>query len=295
VAVLDEDHVLELPDGRRLAWMESGDPHGRPVLCLHGSPGSRLGRQEELEVLLQEGIRQITYDRPGYGLSDPLPGRSVGDVVADVEALLDAADVERTGVIGGSGGGPHALAVATLLPQRCTVVHCVVGVAPYDAVGLSFFDGMDPENQRRFGLAAGPRDQVLAAFTEEVERVRAARTDDPASLMGDMQLPESDREILRRTGARAMVVLAEAFRQGVAGMADDFAAMAKPWGFDPRQATAPVVISYGEHDVNVPAGHGRWLADNVPNVEVRVSRDAGHMMSPEAGLALLRETAQFGS
>lgn len=285
------EHLLTRPDGRQLAWSESGDPNGAPVLCLHGTPGSRLGRQQDLNRLQAEGIRQLTYDRPGYGLSDPHPGRSVADVVDDVRALLDDAGVERAAVIGGSGGGPHALALATLLPERCTVVHCVVGVAPYDAAGLDFFDGMDPENQRRFSLAVGERDDVIAAFTAEVERVRAARTEDPASLMGDMQLPEADREILRQNADQALEMLAEAFRQGVAGMADDFAALTRSWGFDPREATAPVVISYGEHDVNVPAGHGRWLGANVPNIGVRISADAGHMMSREQSFALLRAAA----
>src|SRR5687767_10304683 len=128
-ALLDEDCVLALPDGRSLAWTQSGAVGGRAVLLLHGTPGSRLGRQTELDALAAADVRQITYDRPGYGGSDPHPGRSVVDVVADARAVLDAAGVDRAAVIGGSGGGPHALALATLLPERCTVVHCVVGVA----------------------------------------------------------------------------------------------------------------------------------------------------------------------
>lgn len=293
--LLDAEHLLRLPDGRQLAWTESGARDGAAVLLLHGSPGSRLGRQTEFAQLADAGIRQITYDRPGYGLSDPHPGRTVADAVADVRALLDAAGVDRAGVIGGSGGGPHALALATLLPERCTLVHCVVGVAPHALLGDDFFTGMDPANQRRFALSAGDRQAVLQAFTDEVLRLAAQRTQDPASIMGDMDLPDSDREILRQTAEVTAVVLAEAFRQGVAGFADDFAAMAKEWGFDPREATAPVVISYGDHDVNVPAGHGRWLAANVPNVEVRATSDAGHLMSPEAGFALVLETAAWGA
>lgn len=287
------EHVLRLPDGRQLAWTDSGDPQGSAVVLLHGSPGCRLGRQTEVEQLTAEGIRQITYDRPGYGLSDPQPGRPVADAVADVRAVLDAAGVERAGFIGGSGGGPHALALATMLPERCTVVQCVVGVAPFTLLGEDFFRGMDPANQNRFALAKGSREDVLQAFTAEVARLAALRTDDPASVMADMDLPESDREILRQNAKETLVVLAEAFRQGVVGFADDFTALATDWGFDPRDASAPVVLSYGEHDVNVPAGHGRWLAANVPHVEVRVSADAGHLMSASAGLALVRETAAW--
>jgi pimeloyl-ACP methyl ester carboxylesterase len=288
---LDEEHVLTLPDGRQLAWAENGAADGRPVLCMHGSPGSRLSRQTELQQLEAAGIRQISYDRPGYGRSDPMPGRRVADAAGDVTALLDDAGIDRVAIVGGSGGGPHALAVATLLPERCTVVHCVVGVAPYDAAGLDFFEGMDPENQRRFRAALAGREAAIDCYTADVAKLGEQLTDDPASIMGDMDLPEEDREILRQTGEQAFIALAEAFRQGVIGMADDFVAIASPWGFDPASARAPIVLSYGEHDVNVPAGHGRWLATHVPHREVRVNSDAGHLMSPEAGFVLLAEAA----
>lgn len=280
-----------MPGGRRLFWTESGDPAGRPVLTMHGSPGGRLAQYPYPEQLVAAGIRQLTYDRPGYGRSDPVPGRTVADVVPDVEAVLDAADVDRVGVLGGSGGGPHALALATLLPQRCTTVHCIVGVAPYGAAGLDFFEGMDPENVRRFRTALEGRDTAVAAMTAEIAELAARAKGDPVAMMGKMKLPDVDVELLRRAGVQAMAALKDAVRQGGVGMADDFIAIASDWGFDPREATAPVVIEYGSHDVNVPAGHGRWLAANVPNVDVRVNSDGGHMMSPEAALVRLTEVS----
>src|SRR5690606_24525514 len=121
------------------------------VMVLHGTPGCRLARYADAGQLSEAGIRQISYERPGYGHSDPQPGRRVSDAVADIEAILDAAGIERAGFIGNSGGGPHALAVATLLASRATRVHCNVGVAPRLLVGDEcFFDGMDAENIRRF-------------------------------------------------------------------------------------------------------------------------------------------------
>ncbi len=286
---MDRLHELTLPDGRQLGWTESGAADGRPVLCLHGTPGSRLSRQSELDQLVAANIRQLSYDRPGYGLSDPMPGRSVADAVGDIAALLDDAGVDRVGVVGGSGGGPHALALATLLPDRCTAVYCVVGVAPLGARGLDFFEGMDPENQRRFHAAQQGREAAIEQVNADVAATLERMTDDPASIMADMDLPEVDREILRRTGEQAKAALTEAFRQGVVGMADDLVAFASDWRFDPTKAQAPIVLAYGEHDVNVPAGHGRWLAANVPHREVRVSTEGGHLMSPEAGMALLIE------
>jgi pimeloyl-ACP methyl ester carboxylesterase len=292
---VDAEHVIRLADGRDLSWAECGASGGRPVLTLHGSPGSRLSRHAYPEQLVAAGIRQITFDRPGYGLSTPRPGRSVADVVTDVEAVLDAAGLDQVGVIGGSGGGPHALAVAALLAHRCTVVHCIVGVAPYGAPGLDFFAGMDPENQRRFRAALRGRDAAIEEFTADFAAMRERITDDPVTIMGNMDLPDADREILRRLGQHVFTALAEAVRQGATGMADDFVAIASDWQFDPREVRAPVLIAYGEHDVNVPAGHGRWLADNVPHRGVRVNADGGHLASPEAGLALLTEVAEMHS
>jgi pimeloyl-ACP methyl ester carboxylesterase len=133
----------------------------------------------------------------------------------------------------------------------------------------------------------------MAEFAADVERMRSAIAEDRSALLGSMKLPESDREIVRSMPEEAFVALAEAFRQGVDGLVDDFIAFTRPWGFDPRAATAPVVVSYGEHDVNVPAGHGRWLGANLPVAEVRVSADAGHLMTPDAGFALLAEAAAW--
>jgi pimeloyl-ACP methyl ester carboxylesterase len=291
--LVDREHVITLPGGRELAWAEYGAPDGRVVLSLHGSPGSRLSRHAYPEQLVEAGIRQITYDRPGYGLSTPHPGRTVANVVTDIEAVLDAAGLERVGIIGGSGGGPHALAAAALMPDRCTVVHCVVGVAPYGAPGLDFEAGMDPENQRRFRAALRGRDAAIEEFTADFAAMRERITDDPVSIMGNMDLPEADRAILRRLGQQVFTALAEAVKQGAVGMADDFVAIASDWGFDPREVGGPLLITYGEHDVNVPAGHGRWLAANVPNQGVRVNTDGGHLASPEAGLALLTEVAEW--
>src|SRR4051794_8100368 len=127
------NHLLALPDGRSLCFAEWGDPAGFPVLTLHGTPGSRLNRHPDAEQYARAGARVITYDRPGYGGSTRRPGRSVVDCVEDVAALADHLGLDRFAVTGGSGGGPHALAVAARLGDRVVRCRCVVGVAPYGA------------------------------------------------------------------------------------------------------------------------------------------------------------------
>ncbi|PWS40591.1 alpha/beta hydrolase, partial [Streptomyces sp. ZEA17I] len=107
-------------DGRHLMVERLGDPGGRPVFLLHGTPGSRLGPAPRGMVLYQRRTQLITYDRPGYGGSDRQAGRRVADVVEDVRAIADSLGLERFAVVGRSGGAPHALACAALLPERVT-------------------------------------------------------------------------------------------------------------------------------------------------------------------------------
>ena len=110
------------------------------------------------------------------------------DVVADVRALADELGFDRFGVSGGSGGGPHALACAALLPDRVVRAVCDVGVAPLGTPGLeedAWLAGMDPENVKEFGWARAGEDvlthelQALQQQFEERARV------DPSTVLQD--------------------------------------------------------------------------------------------------------------
>ena len=135
------------------ASREWGDPQGFPVFALHGTPGGRLKRHPDESRYVAAGCRVITYDRPGYGRSDRLPGRSVVDCVGDVAALADHLGIARFSVTGGSGGGPHSLAVAARLGERVVRARCAVGIAPFGVEDLDFFAGMDPLNVTEFSWA----------------------------------------------------------------------------------------------------------------------------------------------
>ena len=102
--------ILLQSGGRRLAIEQCGEPEGKPVFLMHGTPGSRLGPRPRAIVLHQLGVRLIAFDRPGYGGSDRKFGRTVADVATDVAAIADALELDRFAVLGRSGGGPHALA-----------------------------------------------------------------------------------------------------------------------------------------------------------------------------------------
>src|SRR5215475_1715911 len=124
--------TLTLADGRAYAYEQWGDPGGLPLFSIHGTPGGRLSRYPDLSLWERLGLRVITIDRPGYGLSDPLPGRAVSHIAADVAAVADHLGIGRFAVHGGSGGGPHALAIAALLGDRVLACAAVCSGAPLE-------------------------------------------------------------------------------------------------------------------------------------------------------------------
>ena len=153
--------TIAAPDGRTLTVREGGDPGGVPVLAHHGTPGSSLRYEPHLQDAAARGIRLLSYDRPGYGASTRDPERNVADCAADVAAICDALGIERLCTYGASGGGPHTLAVAALLPDRVAAAAALASVAPFDADGLDFTAGMGEENvagmlATREGEAAHP-------------------------------------------------------------------------------------------------------------------------------------------
>ena len=263
-------------DGRRLATAQYGDPDGRPVFLLHGTPGSRVGPIPRSAILHRLGVRLICFDRPGYGESDRLPGRRVADAAADVSAIADAFGLRRFAVVGRSGGGPHALACAALLPERMTRAAVLVGLAPRGAEGLDWLDGMNQSNVTEYEAVARGYDQLAAVATATAEAVRA----DPASLLADLQkeLPDSDLRVVTDRGIRSLLLAtyAEAVRTSAGGWIDDDVALHEPWGFDPAAVNIPVLLWHGASDTFSPVSHVRWLARHIPSASAVVQAGAAH-------------------
>lgn len=277
------------PDGRQLGVAEWGDPAGRPVFSLHGTPGSRLRRPPNEEPLRAAGLRVLMYDRPGYGASDRHRGRSVVDCVADVEAIADSLGLDRFHVIGGSGGGPHALAVGARMPDRVLGVEALVSPAPRDRIEFDFLAGMDPENVQEFGWALESEEVLHRELTREAAQFLGQLEDESAAVLGAVDFGEADRELMARDDVRRSMgeMVREAFRNGVWGWVDDDLAMLEPWGFDLDEIAVPVTIRYGSQDVLVPAAHGEWLGRHVPGARVVVDGSGGHMIAPEEMLDIM--------
>jgi pimeloyl-ACP methyl ester carboxylesterase len=267
-------------DDRRLAYRDSGDPGATPIVSHHGTPGSRLDRHPEAaEIIAELGVRMITYDRPGYGESDPQPGRRVVDAAADVAAIADHLGLGRFAVVGTSGGGPHALACSARLGDRISRVGVVVGAAPSDDPDFDFLAGMDQLNRDEFAAARDSEEALaafLAPFVDEARR-------DPDALLDEIvtHLPAADQEVFRRPQQRAIAraSVAESVRQGSRGWVDDDRAFASSWGFPLSDAACETRLWQGELDVLVPRAHCAYLGERLPHARFELVPGAGHALA----------------
>jgi pimeloyl-ACP methyl ester carboxylesterase len=263
-------------DGRRLWVKEWGNLSGVPVFLLHGTPGSRFGPKPRDALLYRQGIRLITYDRPGYGDSDRLRGRRVLHAAADVAAIADHLSLRHFAVVGRSGGGPHALACAALLPSRVRRAAALVSIAPPDAEGLDWLAGMTPSNVAEYAVAQRGHDELVRRLEALGAEIRA----DPASSMpfGDTDLPESDQLVISDYGIKQMLVrnFAEGLRTSIYGWADDNLSFITPWGFRAADISVPVLLWHGLDDIFSPVSHTHWLAGQIRHADVLIEPGAAH-------------------
>jgi pimeloyl-ACP methyl ester carboxylesterase len=269
--------LIELADGRSLDIQVSGPQDGTPLVMHHGTPGSLVRFRVIEEAVHGRGLRLVTYSRAGCGASTRMTGRSVADVAADLEAVLDHIGAQRCLILGWSGGGPHALASAALLPGRVLAATTLASVAPYDADGLDFLAGMGEGNIEEFGAAIAGEKEISAALDEEAAQLRAAGTEDVVESMSTL-LPDVDRAALAgEAGDELTVQIAEGVRLGASGWIDDDLAFVKSWGFAVEEITVPVYLWQGDKDLMVPFEHGRWLADRIPRSVAHLLPGEGHI------------------
>ena len=275
---------VPLAEGRSLHAYEAAPdagPAALTVLWHHGTPNIGPPPAPLFAASERLGIRWIGYDRPGYGGSPRHIGRDIASAAHDAAAVADALGVDRFAVMGHSGGGPHALACAALLPERVTAVVSGAGLAPYGAEGLDWFDGMAPS-----GVAAL---QAALEGREAKERYEASAPD------GDPGFVQADLDALGAEWGWFGSVVGPALAGGPAGLVDDDLAYVAPWGFDPRDVTAPALLIHGTDDRMVPAAHSRWLSRHIAGAELWESAGDGHvsvLRSAERALEWLRERAR---
>jgi pimeloyl-ACP methyl ester carboxylesterase len=271
------DHLVTTADGRTLTVREGGDPDGVPILAHSGTPGSSLLYPPHVRAAEEGGARLFSYDRPGYGGSTRKKGRKVADCAVDVAAVCDALEIGRFCVWGVSGGGPHALATAALLPDRVAAAAVIASLAPYDADGLDFTAGMGEMNIAAFEAVLAGDEAHQAQLDKDLADMLSAT---PAELVDVLRTLLGPSDLAALDEAYATFVL-ESTRAGVVpsadGWFDDDLVIVEPWGFDLASIRVPVLYWHGEQDRFVPFSHGVWLAAHIPGVEARLTADDGHL------------------
>ena len=259
-------------DGRRMSVESLGDPEGKPVFLLHGTPGGRNGPRPRGIVLYRLGIRLISYDRPGYPGSDRVQGRSVASAAEDVRIIADYLDIDRFSVVGRSGGAPHALACAALLQDRVISAAALASLAPRDAQGLDWEANMTESNVRAYNLAkCDPPDELEIMLKEQAGSIGKGSEGLLTTLGPEMRA--HDKQVIDDVALRRIIanVHVDALSNNcIDGWVDDVVALGNKWGFKPDKITAPVKLWGGRDDVFSPVKHTYWLAERIASAEVEI-------------------------
>lgn len=269
------DQVFTLRDGRYLGYREFGDPAGKPVIALHGTPGSRFKYASSHGDGQQSSLRLIAVDRWGYGLSSSKADAQLTDLGHDLTQLADHLRLDRFQIIAVSGGAPFAVAAASVLRSRvCALAlvspvgafaepHVPVPLSPFHAFCfrvLPAIPGAIPTafHAYRSGLALAPNLAMWVAMSRSNRADRAAIRDD-------------------ETRARLIETFSSGLRPGVAGPVIDMALFGRPWGIAFDSLQMPVRIWIGLDDRNVPMSAVQALANVIPGCELIEIEGAGHL------------------
>ncbi len=268
--------TLALRDGRTVEAVDEGDPDGTLLLVHHGSPGAAAAFEPFDRAAAERGIRLVTLSRAGFGDSSRHEGRSVASAAADAAALADHVGAERFLTMGWSGGGPHALACAALLPERVRAAATIAGAAPYDADGLEWADGMGESNQIEYPLAARDSDELLRWMQPQVEAFAVVEPDEIVAELRTLISEVDEAEVNGALGELVATSFRRAFTNGVWGWYDDDLAFVRPWGFELGSIRVPVSVWQGRQDLMVPFAHGEWLVAHIPTARARLRPEHGH-------------------
>ena len=262
---LDDGRVLRAYETVSADMAAAADFSARtPVFWLHGTPNIGAPPEPLFAAAAEHGLRWVSYDRPGYGGSTPNPGRNVASAATDIAAVADALGIGRFGVLGHSGGGPHALGCAAVLGDRVVAAVAIASLAPFpDGHEDTWYAGMYPGGEAALRSA------------------RAGRQAREAHLAQDEYDPEmftpGDHEALEGDWKWIMSVVGPALEGGPGGMIDDDVAYAHPWGCDPAAIAVPVLLLHGDADRMDPSSHSESLARQIPTATLRISPGDGHL------------------
>jgi len=269
-----DPRVVEF-ESRTLTVEDAGPPGGFPVL-VHCGGGSRHIEPAAVREAHRCGLRLISYDRPAYGGSTPLPGRAIADSAPDVKAIMRELGINRTAVWGFSGGGPYALATAALMPDAVAAVCVFASLGPYGAPGLDFLDGMEDSYREEVRVFFQDRAAAREKFRAEAAEMhsRLSTPEGWLHLWGDQA--GADAAHGQEAANYHASVHRDGWTRGDEGWWDDWSAFLSPWGFDLNTITAPISLWHGLADKRCPPSHGRWLAQQIPHITAHFPEDEDH-------------------
>ncbi len=270
----NEGNLVMLPSGRRLGYAEYGDPDGRPLIFLHGTPSTRVMFRLGDRAAKEAGVRLIAPDRPGLGLSDPNPNRTILDFADDVASLADHLSLDRFPLAGVSGGGPYAAACGARLGDRLTALGLVSAMAPVASPAIR--KHLKARYSVIYGL--GRRSRLMTALGTKLLRRTFAGNPDRVMRFAMSAMTGPDRDILADDRTRGCLTASaeDAFSQGTSGPVTELLLMSRAWGFEVSDISVPTFLWHGEADTVVPAAFGRWLAERIPVCRAQFIPGAGH-------------------
>ena len=265
----DPTTTISLSGGRRLRYAEYGCSDGTPVLFLHGTPGShRLGSLFETAAR-ERGVRLLAPDRPGYGGSTPWSERSIGDADQYLRAILDDANVQRTGLVAFSGGAPHALAMATRCPEIVSRVDLVAGATPPDVTGET------PTTQRLLGGLATRAPTLLGGLLRG--QAWLAERLDPSFVVAQYTAGDADESVPEEVATTVEADFLEALAHTTSGTVTELRTAATEWALDYESLAADVCLWHGTADTNVPIASVRAFEDRLPTATIETVDGADHL------------------
>jgi pimeloyl-ACP methyl ester carboxylesterase len=264
-------------DDRQLGFAEFGDPQGRAIFWLHGTPGARRQIPAEARVYAEENhIRLIGIDRPGIGASTPHQYDNVVAFADDLRTVADTLGIDKMAVIGLSGGGPYTLGCAAAMPDRIVAVGVLGGVAP--TVGTDAISGglmsLGSQVAPLLKVAGLPIRLAAAGFIRLLKPVA-----EPALYLYARVSPEGDRRLLVRPEFKAMFLddLLNGSRKQLSAPFADVIVFAKDWGFRLDQVKIPVRWWHGDRDHIVPFAHGQHVVSKLPDAVLTTLSGESHL------------------
>lgn len=234
---------------------------GRDILLWHhGSPQTGAIPPPVQAAADARGLAVVSVARPAYGRSARVPGRSVADVAEGLRSVMEVLGVASVVSVGASGGGPHALACAAVMPGLVRRVVTFASPAPFDGAE-AWFAGM-----------RAPQALRVATQGEQARR-RFAEVDE----FDPDQFVDADYAALQGEWASLGADVGASAEYGVDGLVDDDLAFTRPWGFGLAEVSASVVLVQGERDRVIPPRHARLLAGALPNATLQLLPDDGHV------------------